>query len=86
MVISDVKMIDHWWPVLLMGSISCFVNRLIVHDWRVEKRLVNHRVFWVGKIIGGISMARVINGIPRVCGLMNWSKNVGFMVRFRSLY
>lgn len=85
MVINDVRIMDHWWPVLLIGSISCFVNELIVHDWSVERRLVNHRVFWVGKRVDGISRARVVNGIPRICGLMNWSKNVRFMVRFRGL-
>lgn len=62
------------------------MNELIIHDWSVEKRLVNHRVFWVGKIIDGISKARMVSGIPRICGLMNWSKNVRFMVRFRGLY
>lgn len=61
------------------------MNRLIVHHCKVERRLVNHRLFWAGKIIDGINKARIINGIPRICGLMNWSKNVGFMVRFKGL-
>lgn len=45
MLISDVRIIDHLCPVLLIGVISCFVNKLIVHDCRVERRLVSQRLF-----------------------------------------
>lgn len=71
MTIRDVRTIDHWWPVLLIGSISCFVNKLIAHNWRVDRRFVNHRLLWVGNIIGGINKANMISGIPRICGLVN---------------
>lgn len=71
MIISDVRIIDHWWPVLLIGSINCFVNKLIAHSWMVDKRFVNHRLFRVGNMIGGINKARMASGIPRICGLMN---------------
>lgn len=30
--IKDVRVIDHWCPDWLIGDISCFVNRLVVHD------------------------------------------------------
>lgn len=86
MAISDVKIIDHWWLVLLSGSISCFVNKLIVHSWRVDVRFFSHRLFIVGKMADDISRARMTNGIPRICGLMNWLNNVGLMVRFMGLY
>lgn len=69
--IRDVRVIDHWCPGWLIGSISCFVNRLVVHDWIVIRRLVIHRLFLVGNISAGISRLSVISGIPIFSGVEN---------------
>lgn len=49
----------------------------------MEKRLVIHRLLGVGISRAGNSIDSRISGIPSRHGLVNWSKKVMFMVRFR---
>ena len=50
----------------------------------VERRLVSHRLFGVGRSRAGNSIESRISGIPKRQGLVNWSKKLRFMVRFRA--
>lgn len=61
----------------------CFVIKLVSHSWRVESRLVIHRLSWEGKSRAGKVIATRIRGIPSREGLENWSKKLRFMVRFK---
>lgn len=82
-IISDVKISAHLCPFLFSGVISCFVMRLTNHSWRVETRLVIHRLLWDGRSRAGNVIAIRIKGIPRKDGLENWSKKLRFMVKFK---
>lgn len=53
---------------------------------RVSSRLFSHRVVGLGKSAHGSVNARAIRGIPRKTGLINWSKKLSVMVRFRSQF
>lgn len=59
------------------------MNKRRSHDWRVERRLVSHRLFGEGRSKAGNSMESRIRGIPSRLGLANWSKKLRFMVRLR---
>lgn len=74
----------HLCPPWFNGCISCCVNRLINQLCRVITRLFNHRFVGVGSRSHGMEMASVIRGIPISVGLMNWSKKLRFMVKFRA--
>lgn len=80
-IISDVRIRAHLCPSLFNGVISCFVIEWMDHSWRVERRLVIHRVLGVGNSRAGKSIDSRISGIPRRHGLANWSKKLRFMVR-----
>lgn len=82
-IINDVRIRAHLWPFLSSVIISCFVMRLMNHSWRVESRLVTHRLLGEGRSRAGNVMEMRIRGIPRREGLENWSKKLRFMVRFR---
>uniref|UniRef100_A0A8B9RV89 Uncharacterized protein n=1 Tax=Accipiter nisus TaxID=211598 RepID=A0A8B9RV89_9AVES len=82
-IIRDVRIKAHLCPPLFRGSISCFVVRWINHSWRVESRLVIHRVVGKGRRRVGNIIASIMRGMPRSCGLINWSKKLRFMVSFR---
>lgn len=73
----------HLWPFLFSGIISCLVTRWRNHDWRVERRLVTHRLSGDGSSRAGNSSEIKIRGIPRRHGLVNWSKKLRFMVRLK---
>ena len=45
-----------------------------------------HRLLRVGMSRAGKSIESKISGIPRRQGLVNWSKKLRFMVRFRGLF
>lgn len=62
------------------------MKRLINQLWRAKKRLLSHRVVGAGYITQGRVMARAINGTPSSVGLINWSKRLTVMVRFRILF
>lgn len=64
-IISDVRMMDHLWPGLLNGVISCLVIMLMAHSCRVDRRLVIHRLLGVGRRRAGNNIERKIRGIPR---------------------
>lgn len=49
----------------------------------MERRLVIHRLSGDGSSRVGNSIEIRIKGIPRRHGLVNWSKKLRFMVRFR---
>jgi len=82
-IIRDVRIRDHLWPFLLSGIISCLVIRWRIHDWMVRRRLVIHRLSGEGSRRAGNSIESRIRGIPRKCGLANWSKKLRFMVKFK---
>lgn len=82
-VMRDVRISAHLCPFLFRGVISCFVIRLMNHSWRVESRLVIHRLSRDGSRRAGNVIEMRISGIPRKDGLENWSKKLTFMVRFR---
>lgn len=84
--IRDVRIKAHLWPPRFKGNKSCWVNRLINQFCRVISRLLSHRAEGVGKRIQGRLRARAIRGIPKNEGLMNWSKKLSVMVRFRALF
>lgn len=79
----DVRISAHLCPFLSRGVISCFVIRLMNHSWRVESRLVIHRLSRDGSRRAGNVIEMRISGIPRKDGLENWSKKLTFMVRLR---
>ncbi len=79
----DVRIKAHLCPFLSRGIISCFVTRLMNHSWRVDSRLVIHRLSSDGRSRAGNVIEIRISGIPRREGLENWSKKLRFMVRFR---
>ena len=81
--ISDVNIRAHLCPALFSGIISCFVISWKNHSWRVERRLVIHRLPGVGSNRVGNSNESRIKGIPKRHGLVNWSKKLKFMVRFK---
>lgn len=81
--IRDVKIRAHLCPFLSRGIISCFVIRLMNHSWRVDSRLVIHRLSREGRRRAGNVIEMRMSGIPRKDGLENWSKKLRFMVRFR---
>ena len=70
-IISDVRIRAHLWPLLFSGIISCFVMRCRSHSWRVERRLVTHRLPGVGSSRAGNSIESRISGIPSRHGLAN---------------
>uniref|UniRef100_A0A8D2MP37 Uncharacterized protein n=1 Tax=Zonotrichia albicollis TaxID=44394 RepID=A0A8D2MP37_ZONAL len=70
----DVRISAHFCPFLSRGVISCFVIRLMNHSWRVESRLVIHRLSRDGSSRAGNVIEMRISGIPRKDGLENWSK------------
>lgn len=80
-VISDVSIRAHLWPFLFSGIISCFVIRCRSHSWRVDSRLLIHRLLGDGNNRAGKSRDRRIRGMPSRWGLENWSKKLRFMVR-----
>lgn len=82
----DVKIRAHLCPFLFRGVISCFVTRLMNHNWRVESRLVIHRLSRDGSRRAGNVIEMRISGIPRRDGLENWSKKLRFMVRVKGLF
>lgn len=82
-IIRDVRIKAHLWPFLFSGVISCFVIRLANHSCRVERRLLIHRLFGDGSSRAGNSIESRISGMPNKHGLVNWSKKLRFMVRFR---
>lgn len=84
--IKDVRMRAHLCPPGFKGRRSCCVNRLMNQLCRVISRLFNHREEGVGKRIQGKLRARAIRGIPKNEGLINWSKKLNVMVRFRVLF
>lgn len=45
-----------------------------------------HRLSGVGSKRAGNNIERRINGIPRRHGLVNWSKKLRFMVRFKGWF
>lgn len=53
------------------------------HNWRVERRLVTHRLVGEGNSRVGNSIEIRMSGIPRKQGLVNWSKKLRFMVSLR---
>lgn len=69
--ISDVRMIAHLWPDLFNGIMSCLVIVWMSHSCRVDRRLVIHRAFGIGRSRAGNNIDRRINGIPRRYGLEN---------------
>lgn len=79
----DVRIMAHLWPFLSRGIISCFVIRLTSQSWRVESRLVTHRLSREGRSKAGNVIEMRISGIPSRDGLENWSKKLRFMVRLR---
>lgn len=86
MIKSSIRAVNrtaHLCPPRLMGSMSCCVKRLMNQPWRVKRRLFSHRLVGVGMSTHGRLSARAIKGIPRCVGLMNWSKKLRIMVRFR---
>lgn len=85
-IISDDRMRAHLWPGLFSGVMSCLVIVLMVHDCKVDRRLVAHRLFGVGRRSVGSSIDSKISGIPSRCGLENWSKKLMIMVRFRGCF
>lgn len=84
--ISDVRIRAHLCPPLFRGIISCLAMRWENHSWRVENRLVIHRLSGVGSRRAGNSIESRISGIPSRHGLVNWSKKLKFMVRFRGWF
>lgn len=68
---SDVRISAHLWPFLSNGIISCFVMRLINHSWRVERRLVTHRLSGDGSRRAGNVSETSISGMPSSDGLEN---------------
>lgn len=82
-IIKDVRIRAHLCPFLSKGIISCFVTRLMNHSWRVESRLVIHRLSREGIRRAGNVIEMRMSGIPSNDGLENWSKKLRFMVRFR---
>lgn len=64
-IIRDVRIKAHLCPPLFRGSISCFVVRWINHSWRVESRLVIHRVVGEGRRRIGNIIASIMRGMPR---------------------
>lgn len=85
-IIREVRRAAHLWPPRLRGRRSCWVKRLMNHPCRAKKRLLSHRVVGAGYIIQGRVIARAIRGTPRSEGLINWSKRLTVMVRFRILF
>lgn len=85
-IISDVRIIAHLCPFLFSGPISCFVIRLRSHSWRVDRRLVIHRLLGAGSSSAGNSIDGRIRGIPRRHGLVNWSKKLMIMVRVKGRF
>ena len=85
-IIREVRIKAHLCPFLFSGIISCFAIRLVSHSWRVESRLVTHRLSWEGSSRAGKVIAIRIRGIPRREGLENWSKKLRFMVRFKGMW
>lgn len=81
MVISDVNIRAHLWPLLLSGAISCFVIRCRSHVWMVDSRLLTHRLSREGNSRAGKSRDSRTRGTPNRQGLENWSKKLRFMVR-----
>jgi len=81
--IRDVKRAAHLWPPGLMGRRSCCAKRLMNQPCKVKSRLFNHRLVGAGNNNQGRLRARAIRGIPRYVGLINWSKKLRIMVRFR---
>lgn len=45
-----------------------------------------HRLSGEGSSRAGISIESRIRGMPRRCGLVNWSKKLKFMVRFMGCF
>lgn len=85
-IIKDVRIRAHLWPPLFSGAISCLVIRCENHSWRVESRLVTHRLSGAGSKRAGNNVESRISGIPRRHGLVNWSKKLRFMVRFKEWF
>lgn len=83
---SEVRMAAHLWPGVLIGNISCFVNVFVAQSCRVDRRLGVKRLVMVRMSMGGMIMAMMIRGMPRACGIINWSKKLNVMVRFRVLW
>uniref|UniRef100_A0A8C5JIS3 Uncharacterized protein n=1 Tax=Junco hyemalis TaxID=40217 RepID=A0A8C5JIS3_JUNHY len=83
---KDVKIRAHLCPFLSRGIISCFVTRLINHSWRVESRLVIHRLSREGSKRAGNVIEMRISGIPGKDGLGNWLKKLKFMVSVTSSF
>lgn len=54
--------------------------------WSVSRRLFSHREVGVGNRSHGRRRAKAIRGMPRYVGVINWSKKLSVMVRFRVLF
>lgn len=64
-IIRDVSIRAHLWPLLFSGIISCFVISCRSQDWMVDRRLLIHRLSGDGSSRAGNSSDSVIRGIPR---------------------
>ena len=62
------------------------MNRAIVQFCRVRRRFSSQRDEGVGYKIHGMIRATKIRGTPMSEGLMNWSKKLRIMVRFRAQF
>uniref|UniRef100_A0A8C0VPT1 Uncharacterized protein n=1 Tax=Cyanistes caeruleus TaxID=156563 RepID=A0A8C0VPT1_CYACU len=69
-IINDVRIRAHLWPFLSSVIISCFVMRLMNHSWRVESRLVTHRLLGEGRSRAGNEGLRGIVALVGVLHLM----------------
>lgn len=70
-IIRAVNIRDQLCPLILIGSMSCFVNMLKNQAWVVESRLLSQWSVVLGNSNHGNNRAIVTKEVPNITGLIN---------------